>query len=428
MTKGPLRSIIWLILLLISILSINCSDFLTIRKLPSFKSAIAISVRELTRQYASGQSGDSLTLSMNSFCGINRILGYVLDVKNRDVIVIGARVEPAPDLLLDDFVVTLRNEVAGGESPGCSIDPKPQEMDSLHSVMKKLQKWTDPFIQGRILSKWRKIPAYENTRVLGVEKNCNMADVMLKADYLMKKTTNGTHRLRVRGFESFMDMTLDDHMRRLTRNQQVPQEEILERFWFCPTKSVFLSSGNTIYFRQCSVKLLTEEMYWSEQKAECGTGHTDSVAEKFVELFSRKYRDISEVEPVYAQLETLFRLCILQKLLVEKNVYDAFGINMSFWLKNYSTRSFPVPDSLRTVYTYDERHERSTEYQWDMLVPMAGGVMIRPEIDKSDFRFDTTGMVDGLEKAVLIARPSLASLSWIFHLPLSVYELISGKN
>jgi hypothetical protein len=289
-----------ILLVVLPIIISNCANFFMMRKTPEFKSAIAISLRELTSQHNTSQLNDSAKKNMNNLYGMNRILGYVLDGKNRDIIVIGARMEPSPDLLLDDFVMMLRNAINGQEPPGCSIDPRPQEMESLHALRKKMDKWQDPFLWEVMMSKWKKNPGFESTRVLGVEKNSNVAKVMIDADYLMKKITDGSHRIKVKGFKSYMDFTLEDHMDKMAKKQELPAQEIFERFWFYPTKSSFLFNENAIYFRKSSVKLLTEEMHWSEEGTQTGTGRPHPVAERFVTLFSDKYQDISNVEPIDA--------------------------------------------------------------------------------------------------------------------------------
>ena len=130
---------------------INCSSFFKLQKLPVLNSAVAISIKNLTENVKTTlDSNDSIPNDLINFCGMNRIYGYAIDEKTDDIILIGGKIEPSNEITLDDFAISLRNVWQETTPPGCSIDPRSQEMATLDSLMIKINKWHGEFIQDRI--------------------------------------------------------------------------------------------------------------------------------------------------------------------------------------------------------------------------------------------------------------------------------------
>jgi len=405
----------------------QCSSFFSLQKPPVFKTAIAISFKELTKKVKSDvDAGIPLSKDLAHFCGINRLYGYALDEKENDIILIGGRMEPSNDITMDDFVVSLRNAWLESMPPGCSIDPRPQEMDNLKNLMQKINKHPDEFIQDRILSKWKKSAEFESVRILGIPKNTSFAKAIVDADYIMKKISDGTYPIMVKGFKSFNTMMLDAEEKEFKKNGSLDQKEILCRFWFYPDDNEFSTTTNALYLKNSSVKLLTEEEYWNENGAMTGKGTPHPVAQEFVKKFTNKYRAISDREPVYAQLETLFRLVVIQKLLKEKNAFK--NSNLDFWLKRFPLTSVETPDSLRAIYSYKRLYSEYDRGTLTILSPMAGGVTIAPELSEKCFKPDTTGFVADLRNVAIHSRPANESVYWFFDLPLAIYNRIFGPG
>jgi hypothetical protein len=69
----------------------------------------AISLKVLQQKLEALHGTNSRPTNLYYLCGINRIIGYVVDEANRDIILIGKVDKKLPPLYLDDFVVALRN-------------------------------------------------------------------------------------------------------------------------------------------------------------------------------------------------------------------------------------------------------------------------------------------------------------------------------
>lgn len=413
------------IVLSFCVMLLRCSLFFQLQKPPVFKSAIAISVKDLTEKVKNAiDSNISISNDLVNFCGMNRLYGYAIDEKNGDIILIGGRMEPSNDISLDDFAVTLRNVWQETTPPGCSIDPRPEEMAALDSLMVAINKWSDEFVRDRILSKWKKSAGFESVRIFGIPENTSFAKTIIDADYLMKQISDGTYRVRLKGFKSYNRMLLEYHEREFRKNGSSKHNKILCRFWFYPDRNTFLTTSNELYLQESSVKLLTEEEYWNENGERIGKGKPHPVAEEFVKTFTSKYQAISVYAPVYSQLETLFRMVVIQKILKEEKAFSPLHGTLDFWLNQYPVNVVSTQDSVRAIYTYNRLRAYYGNSRWTFLSPMAGGVTISPEISEKCFKSDTTGFVDDLRNLAVNSRPAERCAYWYFDLPDSIWNRI----
>ncbi len=412
---------IYLIMITFFILLLQCSSSLHLKKAPIFKTGIAVSVNALTEIVKKTvDANDSISDDLLHFCWMNRIYGYAIDEDNKDVILIGGRVEPSNDISLDDFAVIMQNTFGGNIAPGCSIDPRKEEMNTLDSLMKRLNRCPDEFTQDRLLSNWKESAGFESVRVLGIPKKSSFAKTVIDADYIMKKISNGTYPLRVRGVKSLSQLLLEASEREFYRNGSLQQPNILCRFWFIPDENRFLRTSNALYLKQSTVKLLTEEEYWNEHGEMIGKGSPHPVAEKFVKTFTSNYQAISNREPVFGQMETLFRLVVVQKLLKDKLAGNEFQKMRDFWLNQYPLTIVETPDSVKAIYSYQRLYKTYADRELTILLPMAGGVTIAPVISENCFETDQSGFVNTLRELAFKARPEEMIAYWNFEIPDSI--------
>ncbi|MDP3013996.1 MAG: hypothetical protein Q8M92_07130, partial [Candidatus Subteraquimicrobiales bacterium] len=101
----------------------------------------AVSLKVLQNKVKDCIAKETCPENILQLCGIKRVMGYVIDEKNRDIILIGNIDDSMPPLYLEDFVIALRNtwmmyaELKGNtyyySNPGCSIDPDPNVLNNL---------------------------------------------------------------------------------------------------------------------------------------------------------------------------------------------------------------------------------------------------------------------------------------------------------
>ncbi|MDI6808733.1 MAG: DUF1598 domain-containing protein [Candidatus Eisenbacteria bacterium] len=363
-------------------------------------------------------------------CGIKKILGYVLDGTNKDIILIGQTDRTSPPLYLEDFVVALRNtwflyatkqgNTRYYSAPGCSIDPDPRVLNELQQMAGKIGSSPDLASVRENFKEWQGICRQpQQVRVLGIPHDTRFAKVMVEADYYMKRLVDGSVDLGIPGFESLSGMTLNV-LREDSRNSRpmsVPLS-FLNRFWFYPGESSFTQDKGVTYINKFEVGLLSEEEFLTERGEVAGTGKPNPLAGKFAKNFSEQYAAIAGMKPIYAELEGLFRFVALTKIMKEKDAITESGMNLDYLMNNYPVSGAQVDETLPGIQNMKEFSDTTwtkdgyiTHYVW---LPTCGGVSIDAKIQGKDIVWDKTGRLLEIRKNVLSARRTSDAVSWDF--------------
>ena len=404
----------------------------------------ALSLKVLESKLRGGSTADASDL-----CGITWVLGYVIDRQNKDVILVGVANPNYPTLHLQDLMVAFRNaQGLYGEkkgrtlyytAPGCSIDPMPEVLRQLQEVGRKLSTASSVEESHQILAEWEQVGKQpQKVRVLGIPFDTHFAQVMVDADYKMKGLVNGSLDLGIPGFRNLMEMHGDK-----------PEEAMntLDRFWFCPGDSTFSEENGLTLLSSCQVKLLTEQEMINESGSRTSSGRPNPLAQRFAEDFTTHYQDIATSEPIYRELEGLFRFAGVAGLIRDQKALAEAGIKLPYIVEKYpipkSTVSRTLPGATRVIE--DSKHEQTENGETirHRMQMSCGGVNmnVRPRrvsIPKAQTRTarGETGKVTGkaapkshvdktaapsrmaqIKKTVVTTRKSSQALTWDFHLP-----------
>jgi hypothetical protein len=202
-------------------------------------------------------------------CGLKKIYGYVLDDKNKDIILVGKVDTSSPPLYLEDFVIALRNiwwKYAPLEGntyyysyPGCSIDPDSETLQKLQQLGGTILS-TSTEVES-ILQNWRTTCSQpQKVKVLGIPFDTRFAKVMVEADYFMKRIVNGSDSLGIDGLESLIDMALVKAKQDIIKKRPI-SIPFLNRFWFFPGENRYQENKGVVVIKKCEVILLTEEQF-----------------------------------------------------------------------------------------------------------------------------------------------------------------------
>ncbi len=387
----------------------------------------ALSLRVLQDWCEANEGKGGMQEQFHLMAGLRRIVGYVVDEENRDLILVGRVEGRLPPLDLDDFVVALRNtwlryaELRGNtryySNPGCSIDPDPQVMQRLQEVGTRMQGAAG---DKGALGAWHEIcGSPQDVRVLGIPYDTRFARVMVDADYDMKRLVDGSDSLEITGFMSLTDMTL-----REARNQIMGGGNIalpaysMNRFWFYPGENRYLTAKGVVVIDECQVTLLTEEQFLSKTGSMGGTGSPSPPAAAFAQSLTSRYAEVAKLRPIYGELENLFRFVALVKIMKWKNVLKEADLGLDYFLDRYSHANVTVPQELpgrSNVNGFSHRVDSPDGYvQYEISLPSCGGVDIAIDVGPESFSPDTTGTLADLRAAVLSARPSPDALFWAF--------------
>ena len=408
----------------------------------------AVSLNAAASAVKAGRGGD-----VRSLCGITKALGYLVDESGRDVVLFGEVDPNLPALHLDDFVVALRNahllyaQTKGRtryySAPGCSIDPNPQTMRDLQGIG-KVDLGDDSQVN-KYLDKWNEIGRRpQKVRVMGVPFDSRFAKVMVDADYYMKRLVNGSVTLDIEGFTSLSDTSVDEAKKAYAAGKAGGRSGYtMNRFWFSPGEATYAEQDGAMVLKSCSVQLLTEEEYLTEHGI-AGKGRPNTLAKRFAMSFSKHYSEIAARRPIYTELEGLFRLAGIARIMRDESARSS---GMDYLLKSYKVEVVPVSREVLGLTSHREINEERETPQgrstFRMIMPSCGGVSmdVRPKRigspasrkasvsapktttkpagtastpkPKASPRLPTPS----LKKAVLSARKSEKAVSWDFELP-----------
>lgn len=381
----------------------------------------AVSVRVLQQDLQRSQTRGAPSNELLTLCGLKRVLGYALDSRSKDLVILGERDPQLPSLHTEDFVVALRNawlkyaELRGDTNyysdPGCSIDPDPgvfQELQrnaeqmSRHASLEKIQ---------AAIKRWEsKCREPQQVAVLGIPFNTRFAKTMVDADYHMKSLVNGVDSLPGVGLTSLTDLMLNKVKADLHVDQSPTAGLLLmNRFWFYPGANQYGYDDGAVLLDKCPVILLTEEQYLSHGGRISGKGQVNAMAGEFAESFSRHFGEIAEQRPIYLQLEALFRFFALAKILKREGVDQ--DVDLNYFLDEFEVPYARVDPTLPGVPCVKEFQGSEVLQFW---LPSCGGVSISIAVESADFQKDQSGRLTKLKEAALKQRPSEKALSWDF--------------
>lgn len=390
----------------------------------------ALSLRVLQKRLEACQADGSCPQKLLQLAGIKRIKGYVADQTNNDLILVGQTDKNLPPLHTEDFVVALRNawvkyyELKGHtriySDPGCSIDPVSEVNQRLKRLGNKIQEGSYPGGREKGIEAWHKIcRSPQNVRIDGIPFSIHFADVMVKADYHMKKLVDGSELLEIPGFMSLIDMTMAMARKDIVKEKPLSIPSMsMNRFWFYPGKNLYKEDTGVVIIAQSPVILLTEEEYLDEKGKRTGKGRPSPLAQKFAEAFTARYDEIAQKRTIYRELENLFHCVALAKILKFKKPFNAVGMDLDYFLNGFEVPHTTVNHQLpgrSSVKRLEHRKDTARGYRvYKLWIPSCGGVGINIQVNAGSFVQDDTGKLLGFKKRVLASRTSSNALFWDF--------------
>jgi hypothetical protein len=403
----------------------------------------AVSLKVLQHKLLEYQKKSPCPDELLKLVGLKRITGYIVDVANHDVILIGPVDDSLPPLYIEDFVIALRNvwlkytERRGNiyyhSDPGCSIDPDEKIIHRLDILSQKILRSTSFEEVEKGIKEWHRIcQSPQKVRVLGIPFDTRFGWVMVTADYDMKRIVDGYDSLNIPGFSSLTDITLDKAKSDIIQERDVSIPfSSMNRFWFYPGENQYKEDEGVVTIERSQVALLTEEEFQTKKGKIVGTGSPNPLAQRFVESFTAHFLEIAKQRSIYIELENLFHFVALAKIIKLKSQQNEVKLDLSYFLEHFRVQKTPVSQQLpgrSHAKRFEHRKDFSGGYQiYGLWLPSCGGVGININISQSNFSKDTTGNLSTLKATVLKARPSPEALFWDYPLKSKV-RLEQEKN
>ena len=390
--------------------------------------AISLSVLQEKLKDAHGDS--AYPKEFLRLTGMTRVIGYIVDGANRDLILFGEIEAGIPPLYLDDFVVALRNtwlkyadlkdNLYYYLAPYCSIEPDLNAVENLKNIGSRISEGSDSQSVEQAIEEWRQTcGSPQSVQIKGIPFNSHFASVLVKADYDMKRLAVGSDSTNISGFASLSDMTLEKAEHDLVQKGSVSiDSSIGNRFWFYPGEVLFLEHEGIIEIDVCRIDLLSGKSYLSKSGKIAGEGKTSELAEAFARRFTAKYADLADERPIYIEFENLFHILALSKGIKFKSSPEKAAIDLGFLLDQYRVSGTSMGKHLPgvpNVKKFDHRVGNQGNSQIAKVwIPFCGGVSMNMKVDRKNFKWDNTGKLSRLRDEALSARPGPDALFWDF--------------
>jgi hypothetical protein len=284
---------------------------------------------------------------------------WKLDADGRSVSVVNNR----PTLQLDDLITLSRTFSDRG--PGflmCSIDPKPEQVRAVREFA-AANRNLDAGDVREFTEELEQMLGLQNVIVQGVPRDSRVADVIVDADYQMKRIGIG-EREGAPGMKSYFDLA--------GRQERKGSAMDALRWWMTvgydsiqvsPDRLSFEFAGQTV---QCQ----SENQIVSKDGSRTSTGKADGANEKFAQLFTEHLPALAETDVVFADLQNVFDLALATALIHSQGLDRIAGWQSEFFAQGgaYDPAPVDVPSELMTAANC--RVYRGG----DVLIQVAGGV------------------------------------------------------
>ena len=323
--------------------------------------------------------------------------GWVADPSGRIVGINSRR----PIVQLQDMVVALRAFPYAGDAPttiGCSIDPTQEGLAALQRFNRGVRLNGPPSNDEirTIAEGVRTSLGNQVITVQGVSPKSHFAQVMVEADYRMKLIGIGIETPPVR-------------MISYVAKAKPSESNGLRRWYFVPDYQCVRESEDQLAMELVGdgVKLVGEdEAVLSGGQRRAAAGHGSKASQAFVNSFTKKYPELAERSPVYAELRNLIDLAIAAAFIREQGYCGKAGWKMEFF---GSEKAFPVEtyDLPKTVESAVNVIARAGAVSF----PVGGGVTIQATeaLEPNRVLGDEKGKVSKLHAEL---KPNLPKGQW----------------
>lgn len=366
--------------------------------------------------------------------GITRPLGYVVHRGDHDVVLFGEADPTRPALHVESLLVALRNgffayaSVAGNirtyAYPGCTIDPRPAVIQQLESVKRGIFAADSSQHVERLLGDWRRVcGADQDVKVLGLPHETYFARILVKADYDMKSLADGTDDPGLPGLISVPAIHVAELKHQIAAGQRPTLSVGMNRFWFFPgrTRLSYDERGGMVEW--LPVTILTNPTTLSRTGRIQDVAGQDPAADRFAAAMSLLFGQVAQARSIYAELDGLFRLVGVVKLLKEHDVFKSAGLDASLLLERMSLSRVAVPRAVpgrSAVTPISHRTERPDGYAvLNVWLPSCGGVEIRLDDSNTVSHRDGSGALAGIADAIAKGRPAAQALVWDVAVPMN---------
>jgi len=336
-----------------------------------------ISLRALEAALAKNlESGKPIPDEMKLLAGLQEIKYVFVYPEQKDIVLAGFgegwKVTPRGDvigattgkpvLLLDDLLTALRSaDQAAQGGISCSIDPTPEGLERLRQHVSTLTDIGDPQQTGRTIEK---VLGPQMVTVSGLATTSHFAHVMVAADYRMKRIGMNLDPSPVRGLTSYVQ---------LLGGGGSGMSAVAPRWWLVPDFDPVLvdESGLAFELRSKGVKCLTEDTVFSANGQKQQAGKSSPAAQRWADMMTTKYAELSVKEPIFAELKSVMDLSVVGALIKKEDLARKAGYDLPLLLN-----STEMPTEKLAAVKQTDSVASLTKKNSSWVISASGGVQI----------------------------------------------------
>ncbi len=296
-----------------------------------------------------------------------------------------------PTIQLQDLVVALRAYPPGKKGTGligCSIDPTQEGLAEMQRFLRSIGTRATPAHTQFIVNGLRTSLGLQDVRIDGVPPETHFAQVMVEADYRMKLIGIGLERPPIR-LVSWVDRA----------NPAQVSRNAMQRWYFVPDYHCVRISDDGLAMELVGdgVKLIGEDEMVTAGGQRQASGQKSAASQAFVTSFTKKYSELAERSPVYAELRNLIDLAVASAHIQKQGYCQKAGWDLGLLgnEQEFAVETYHAPKQVATAVNAIWKGHR-------LMTPIGGGVSIhaRKALESSNTLPDEKGKVAELRKEI----------------------------
>ena len=294
-----------------------------------------------------------------------------------------------PIVQLQDLVVALRAfppQGRGARVIGCSIDPTQEGLAKMQQFLRSIGSTATPAHTQYIVTGLRDSLGLQRVSIDGVSPNTHFAQVMVEADYRMKLIGIGLERPPIR-LVSYVDRA----------NPASVSRNAMQRWYFMPDYECVRVGADRLSMELVGdgVKLVGEDEVVNAAGQRQATARSSAASQAFVSGFTKKYSELAERSPIYAELRNLIDMVIAAAFIQEEGYCEKAGWKMDLFGNEqaFAVETLNAPRQVASAVNAIWKGRR-------LMTPIGGGVTMQPRraLDSANLLEDENGRVAELRK------------------------------
>jgi hypothetical protein len=264
-------------------------------------------------------------------------------------------------LQLVDLIAALRtmDEMLAGELISCSIDPTPAGLKRFTRLMRANR--TRPSAQ--LLRRMERAVGPQTIRLTGVSPESHFAQVLVAADWQMKRIGMGLVASPVDGLTSYLEL-LDDGPDRRPQNP-------LPRWWIAYGEQPVERDAEGLGWRisRPGIQVQTAAGRLESDGQISTEAQSDPIAKQWADSMTANYDELAIAEPVFGQLRDCMDLALMTAVLASGDLLKHVGLELPMLLDDSRLEA-----AEHRVPIHVPSHASALRKGGDWVVSVSGGV------------------------------------------------------